>query len=113
MPFSCRRDSHTVVFTPSDILLLPGYPRAIGSSLEVGFGLSFPDPSAGLVPQATLLSISLAMSPALAERTGTYVVGISVWVADPEERGLGLAAILGTAIPAALLLLLFTALAVG
>lgn len=98
-----------MVFTLADILLLPDFPRAIGNSLEVGFGLSFPYPSVGLVPQATLLSITLEMSPVLAERTGTYVVGISVWVADPEERGL--AAILGTAIPASLILLLFTALA--
>ena len=106
--FLHRRDSETVVFTPDDVLLLPDYPRAIGDSLEVGYALVH---SVGLVPQATLLSISIEMSPVLAERTGANVVGIGIWVAVSEEEGGGLNTALGTAIPATVILLLFTALA--
>ena len=106
--FLHRRDSETVVFTPNDVLLLPDYPQAIGDSLEVGYALVH---SVGLVPQATLLSISIEMSPVLAERTGANVVGIGAWVAVSEEEGGGLNTALGTAIPATVILLLFTALA--
>ena len=108
--FLHRRDSETIVFTLDDVLLLPDYPRAIDDSLEVGYALVH---SVGLVPQATLLSISIEMSPVLAERTGANVVGIGPWVAVSEEEGGGLNTALGTALPATVILLLFTALAAG
>lgn len=96
------------MFTPDDVLLLPDYPQVLEDSLEVGYALLH---SVGLVPQATLLSISIEMSPVLAERTGANVVGIGVWVAASEEEEGGLTTALGTAIPATVILLLFTALA--
>ena len=96
------------MFTPDDVLLLPDYPRVLEDSLEVGYALVH---SVSLVPQAALLSISIEMSPVVATRTGANVVGIGVWVAVSEEEEGGLTTALGTAIPATVILLLFTALA--
>ncbi len=82
----------------------------------MAFTLSIPDSytllgglTTPLVPQATLLTICLGMSPSLVEDTGAYVLAISVYEPPGQvsRSSVDQELILGITIPAAVFLLLF------
>ena len=116
----CRkRDTSGPQFSTDDVMILPGYPQAIADALEVAFTLRLPDgvtladlSQPALVPQSALLTIGLDMTVPLAERTGVYVVGISVYEPPALPSSNKLPLILGTAVPAGLVLLGFAAVSV-
>lgn len=83
----------------------------------MALALSIPDPytlldslTAALVPQPTLLIICLGMTPSLVDSTGAYVLAISIYEppTQPSKSSVDQELILGTVIPAVVLLLLIT-----
>ncbi len=111
-----------ILFTASDVLVLSSYPKAVSGNLHVVFALRIPDPftlvdssAPALVPRATLIIICLSMSPSLVESTGAYVLGISIY--EPPEyvsdTSIDQEVILGTTIPAVILLLALAGISVG
>lgn len=81
------RRSKDPLFYESSTYIVPDYPREVSDSqLEIAFAVTLPSSVtlvSGVVdyfiPQSTLLSLGLELSPVLAELSGAYIIGMSAY----------------------------------
>ena len=89
--------------------------------MEIAFAVTIPfsvtltsDTSNYFIPQSTLLSLGLELSPLLAESTGAYIIGISAYRPVKEGRATSpWPLVVGVTIPSLILTLLLLGIPTG
>ena len=87
------RQSEDAIFDESSTYIIPDYPQALSDSkIEIAFAVAIPafitltpDTANHFIPQSTLLSMGPQLSSVLAELSGAYIVGMSVYLPTRDE----------------------------
>ena len=114
-------DEGDVIFNENSTYIIPDYPQAVGDTqIEVAFAVSLPLTVALLagateyfIPQQTLLSVGLELSPVLAELSGAYIIGISAYQPTQAPTTVSKLLLIGAGIVVPLLLIVLIILSVA
>ena len=122
-PNHTHRRSDDVIFDASSVYVIPEYPNALGDTqMEIAFAVTLPfsltlvsGATDYFIPQSTLLSLGLDLSPVLAETTGAYIIGISAYQPRAESSPASLWSQIGVAVtvPSVILTLLLLGIPTG
>ena len=103
--------------------IIPEFPKGLDDSeMEIAFAVTIPvslslvsGVTDHFIPQSALLSLSLNLSPVLAESTGAYIIGISAYQPRTEESSPSLWSQIwvGVTVPSLILLLLLIGIPTG
>lgn len=116
----CRR-SEDVIFDETSTYIIPGYPQRLSDSqIEIAFAVIVPfsvtltsDTVDYFIPQSTLLTLGLELSPVLAELSRAYIIGISAYQPTTQQRSPSLWSQIGAAVTISSILIIFIILSVS